>query len=58
MGYRAVVREENWANCPFKRKLYFPFHSINNKYEKRQEEISYAQKGQCALEQWHIHSLC
>ena len=21
--YRAVVHEENWANCPFKRKLYF-----------------------------------
>ena len=20
--YRAVVHEENWANCPFKRKLY------------------------------------
>ena len=37
---------------------FFPFHSIDNKYERRQEEISYAQKGQCALEQWHIHSLC
>ena len=23
MDYRAVVNEENWANCPFKRKLYF-----------------------------------
>ena len=21
--YRAVVHEENWANCPFKRKLYY-----------------------------------
>ena len=23
--YRAVVHEENWANCPFKRKLYLIF---------------------------------
>ena len=22
-GYRAVVHEENWANYPFKRKLYY-----------------------------------
>ena len=34
--YRAVVHEENWANCPFKRKLYvnckqmmFSFHKKN-----------------------------
>ena len=27
--YRAVVHEENWANHPFKRKLYNEFNAIS-----------------------------
>ena len=28
-GSAAVIDAENWANCPFKRKLYYGFMNVN-----------------------------
>ena len=37
--YRAVVHEENWANCPFKRKLYCPGMYLIIIYTQKSEQV-------------------